>query len=215
MKSAWSTTASTAWRIFTLSNGGSRWLNRTMIVLPSGSAGATVMSGLAASTGQTSSRRVLPPIGFAAVERRHLGHRIGDVEPFDPVDLDHLAARGPARRLVARHVIGVLDVDHLVAGLELLLDEFERARADHLGDLLEGVGLGEPLRHDEQRQARHLGEAVDQQRKRLLQLDREALVVVRPCISSTTVASVWPSASRAIQRLIEATQSAPRTGWPS
>jgi hypothetical protein len=36
-----------------------------------------------------------------------------------------------------------------------------------------------------------------------------------PFISSTTVASVSPSASRAIQRLSEAVQSAPRTGCPS
>ena len=135
------------------------------------------MSGLDASTGPEIGRRVLPPIVFAAVHRRHLGHRIGDDEPFDPVDFDHLSARGPVRRLAARHVIGVLDINYLVPRLEFFLDEFERARPNHLGYLLVGIGLGEPLRHDERRQARHFGDTVDQQRKRLLQTDREALVV--------------------------------------
>ena len=97
--------------------------------------------------------------------------------PFYPIDLDHLAARGPVRRLAARNVVGVFHVDDEVAGLVLFLDEFERPRPDHLGDLLVWVGLGQPLRHDERRQARHLGKAVDQQRERLLQIDREILVV--------------------------------------
>ena len=36
-----------------------------------------------------------------------------------------------------------------------------------------------------------------------------------PDISSLALAKVWPTESRAIQRLSEATQSAPRTGCPS
>ena len=97
--------------------------------------------------------------------------------PFDPVDPDDLAARGPVRRLAARNVVGVFDVDDEVARLVLLFDEFERTRPDHLSDLLKWVGLGQPLRHNERRQARHLGEPVDQQRKRFLHVDREVLVV--------------------------------------
>src|SRR5205807_9405658 len=45
--------------------------------------------------------------------------------------------------------------------------------------LLERVGIGEPLRHYEQRQARHLAEAFEQQRERLLKLDCKALVAIR------------------------------------
>jgi hypothetical protein len=66
-----------------------------------------------------------------------------------------------------------------VSRLELLLDEFERARANHLGDLRKRVGVGEALRHHEQRQARHLGEPVEQQRERLFELDRKPLIAVR------------------------------------
>ena len=47
-------TDSTAWRIFGLSKGGWVWLKRVMIGLARGSTRATVTSGLAASTGQTS-----------------------------------------------------------------------------------------------------------------------------------------------------------------
>src|SRR5205823_14217368 len=74
---------------------------------------------------------------------------------------------------------GVLDIYDTVAGFELVLDKFERARPHHLGDLLERVGIGESLWHHEQRQARHLADAVEQQRKRLLELDGEPLVAVR------------------------------------
>jgi hypothetical protein len=123
-------------------------------------------------------RRVLPPIGFAVVQRGRLCHRVGDTEPFDAVDLDHLAARGPARRFLPRHVVGVLDVDDAVPRFELLLDEFEGSRADHFGHLLERIRTGEALRHDKKCKARRLGEPVEQERKRLFQLDREALVAV-------------------------------------
>ena len=135
--------------------------------------------GVRGEHGDDVERRVLPPVRLAGIERRSLGHRVGDVEPFDAVDLDDLAARRPARRLLARNVVGILDVDDPVPGLELLLDKFERARADHLGNLLERVGVGEPLRHHEQRQARHLAEAVEEQRKRLLEPDREAFLAIR------------------------------------
>src|SRR5205085_10155125 len=91
--------------------------------------------------GQDVGRRLLVPIRFARIERRRRGRGIGYVEPFDAVDFGDLAARGEARRLLARHVIGVLDEDRLAAGNPFFLDEFERARADRFRDLLEGVGL--------------------------------------------------------------------------
>ena len=125
-------------------------------------------------------RRLLVPIGFAGVERGRGGRRVGNVEPLDAVDLGHLAAGGEARRLLARHVIGVLDKDRLVAGLPLLLDEFERAGPDRLGDLLVGVGLGQPLRHHERHVARQLAERVEDQRERGFQLYCKRLVVDRP-----------------------------------
>ena len=123
-------------------------------------------------------RRLLVPIRFARIERRRRGRGIGYVEPFDPVDLGDLAAGGEARRLLARHIIGVLDEDRLAAGDPFLLDEFERARADRFRDLLEGVGLGDPLGHHERHIARQFAERAEEERKRRLQRDRKALVAI-------------------------------------
>jgi hypothetical protein len=96
-------------------------------------------------------RRVLPPVGLATGECSRLCHVVGHKEPLDPVDLDDLAARSPTRGLIARHVVGVLDIDGHVAGLELFLNKFVRPGAHRLGDLLVWVSLSQPLRHDEGR----------------------------------------------------------------
>ncbi len=124
--------------------------------------------------------RGLPPIELAGAEGRRGGGVIGHINPLDPVDLDDFASRGPVRRLVARHVFSILDVDCLMPGLKLRRDEFEGARPHGLGDLLKRIGLGEPLWHDKGRQARHFGKPGEQQRERLLQSDRK-IFVVRPC----------------------------------
>ncbi len=52
--------------------------------------------------GQEIDGRLLVPIGLAGTERRRGGGGIGDIEPLHPVDLDDLAARGKARRFLAR-----------------------------------------------------------------------------------------------------------------
>ena len=122
---------------------------------------------------------LLVPVDFAGVERGRRGRGVGDIEPFDPVDLDHLAAGGKARRLLARHIVGVFDEHRLVAGNPFLLDEFERPGADRLRNLLERVGLGEPLGHHERHVARQFAERVEHQRKRRLERDGEAFLVVR------------------------------------
>ena len=83
-------------------------------------------------------RQVFHEVDVAGLQRVHRGLRVGHREPFDAIDFDHLAAGGPARRLLARHVVGVLLVGHLHAGLEFSLHEFERAGADLLGDRLAG-----------------------------------------------------------------------------
>ena len=88
-------------------------------------------------------RRIFPPIGLAGGERRQRRGLVGDIEPLDPVDVDDFAARGPARRLLARHVFRVLDKDDLVAGLPFAVDEFERAGAGRALDLLVGAGFGD------------------------------------------------------------------------
>ena len=66
-----------------------------------------------------------------------------------------------------------------MAGFPLFFDEFERAGADRLWDLLVRVGLGQPLRHHERHVARQLAESIEDQRERRFQLYRECLVVDR------------------------------------
>ena len=53
-------------------------------------------------------RHHLPPVDLAGIERGGSRGRIRDVDPLDAVDLHDLAARRPGRRLLARHVVGVL-----------------------------------------------------------------------------------------------------------
>jgi hypothetical protein len=62
--------------------------------------------------------------------------------------------------------------------LPLFLDELERARADRLGDLLERVGLGDPLGHHERHVRRQLTERIEHQRERRFELDGKAVVAV-------------------------------------
>ena len=124
-------------------------------------------------------RHVLPPVDFARVERGSGRRGIRDVDPLDAVDLDDLASRRPRRRLLARHVVGVLDVDDLAAGHPLLFDELERPGADRLGDVGRRIGLGDALGHDERHVGRRLRQRFERERKRLLELECEGLVVDR------------------------------------
>src|SRR3984893_6424428 len=145
--------------------------------LPSGSTVVTTMSLLAAKTGTRSAggcsyQSASPALSAAAAVRR-----VGDIAPFDAVGLCHLAAAGEARQLLARHLIRVPDKDRLVAGNPRLLDEFERAGADRLRDLLVSVGLRKPLRHHERHIAGELAERIEDQRERGFQLEREGFVV--------------------------------------
>src|SRR5208282_3581228 len=120
-------------------------------------------------------RRLLIPIGLASIESCRRGRRVGDVEPFDTIDFCHLASRCEARRLLARYVIDVFDEDGLVTGFPLLLDEFERSGADRLGDLLVGVGLGEPLGHHERHVAGEFAERIENQWEWRFQAYRKGL----------------------------------------
>ncbi len=91
---------------------------------------------------------------------------------------DLLAAGGAARRVAARHVVGIAHVDHLVAGLPLVLHEAERPRADRLLDLL-AVGRGRDAGgHDEGHVARRLAERFQHEAEGLGQLEREGLLVL-------------------------------------
>jgi hypothetical protein len=104
---------------------------------------------------------------------------VGDGQPFNAVELGDLAAGQARRRLGARLVVGITDIDDLLAGLPLVPLEDERARAGGVGELLADRQLGDALGHDEQRHRGGLGERLQHQAERLLEHDAEGLVVDR------------------------------------
>src|SRR5258708_33854531 len=102
---------------------------------------------------------------------------MGEVDPFDTIHLDPLAAGGPGRNLLARDIVGVFHVHNLVAGYPLFLHKLERAGADHLGDVLKRIGLGDAFRHDEGDVRRQFAEGLQCERERLPELESKSLVV--------------------------------------
>ncbi len=70
-------------------------------------------------------------------------------DPLDAVEVDRLAAGEPVGGLGPRHVVGELLEGGERARLPVAAHELHRAGADVLLDLLEGIGLGDALRHDE------------------------------------------------------------------
>ena len=71
-------------------------------------------------------RHLLVVVDLAGHQRVHAGGRVGDVEPLDAVDLGDLGAGRARGRVLARHVVLELLVDHLRARHPLLLAEDER-----------------------------------------------------------------------------------------
>ena len=137
-----------------------------------------LISLLAFQHRQQIERRVFHEIDVAGLQRVHRGLRVGHREPFDAIDLHHLAAGGPARRLLARHVVLVLLIGHLHAGLEFSLHEFERTGADLFRDRLARLGVSaKPLRHHERHQRRRLADRLQHQAVGLLQFQRDGLGV--------------------------------------
>jgi hypothetical protein len=65
-------------------------------------------------------RRLLDEVDLAGEERVDRLLLIGDGAPFDPVDLDDLAAGQTRRRLGARLVLVEPDIDRLVARLPFI-----------------------------------------------------------------------------------------------
>ncbi len=121
--------------------------------------------------------RILPPVHLAVLQRGRCRSRIGDHNPLDAVDQHLLAAGEPGRLLLPRHIIGELLEHRLRAGHPFACGEFHRAGADILGDLLEGIDLGDALRHDEGARRIVLGQRQQHFRIRLLQRPSEGLVV--------------------------------------
>src|SRR3546814_7921089 len=55
----------------------------------------------------------------------------------------------------------------------------ERARTGGIIDVLEGIGLGDALRHDEGHVGRRFGERFQRQRESLLELEAEGFIIDR------------------------------------
>ncbi len=121
--------------------------------------------------------RILPPIDLPVLQRGRRRGRIRHHHPFHAVDQHLLAAGEPGRLLLPRRVIGKLLEHRLGAGHPLALRELHWARADIFGDLLEWVGLGDTLRHDEGAGRAVLAQRQKHLRIRLLQRPSEGLVV--------------------------------------
>ena len=121
--------------------------------------------------------RALPPIDLAVLQRGRRRRGIRDHHPFDAVNQHLLAAGEPGRLLLPRRVIGKFLEHRLGAGHPFALGELHRARADIFGDLLERVGLGDALRHDERAGRAVLAQCQQHLRIRRLQRPFEGPVV--------------------------------------
>ena len=90
-----------------------------------------------------------------------------------------LAAGQAVGLLLARHVVGIADVDRLGAGPPFLLHEDEGPGADGARDLRRRRRFGDRLGHDEQRVGERLGERVQHQAERIAQRQGEGEIVHR------------------------------------
>ena len=124
-------------------------------------------------------RRLLPDVDLTGLEGGGGGCRVGDVAPDQALDVHVLAAGGATRGLVTRDVLGVAQVDDLVAGLPLLLHELVRSRPDGVLDhLLLGRGR-EAGGQDEGHDGGGLGQGLQHQAKGFAQLEHEGPLVGR------------------------------------
>jgi hypothetical protein len=95
---------------------------------------------------------------------------------LDAINVNLLSTREKVSLFVTRFVFFVLYPDSARAGDPLVLDELEGARTGGIGDLLEWIGPGNPLWHDE---ATAHAQCVKDQRKGLLQSDGELVIALR------------------------------------
>ena len=90
---------------------------------------------------------LLDPIHLSGLQRGDGRARIGVDQPFDPVEMHPLRPGHEVGDAVARLIAGEPVVDEAGAGNALRGVEAERAAADHLRHLGEGVGHRQPFRH--------------------------------------------------------------------
>ena len=124
-------------------------------------------------------QRRLPPVDLAVLQRGRGGAGVRQDVPLDPVEGDPLAAGQPVRRLGPRDVVGEFLECRRRAGHPFVALEAHRAGADILADLLERIGLRDPLRHDEQAGRAALAQREQQLRVGLVQPEAERAIVHR------------------------------------
>ena len=123
--------------------------------------------------------RRLPPIDLARLQCGGGGGGVRNDLPFDPIEIHPLAAGQPVGFFPARDVAREFLEHRGCARHPLVLAEGERAGADILADLLERIGRGDALRHDEGAGRAALAERVEQFCERLFQSQPERPVVHR------------------------------------
>ena len=148
-------------------------------MLPSGSAMSATTLRFLRSSGHEVGNRVLPPVDLAVLQRRGGGRGVRHHLPFDAIDRDALAAGEPRTGLLARHIAGEFLEHGAVARDPFVAHEAHRPAADELGDLLERIGLSDPLRHDESDLRAHLAERQQHFRERPLEHPFHGAVVGR------------------------------------
>ena len=110
--------------------------------------------------------RLLPPIRLALLHGGGGRRTVRDHVPYDLVELSDLGAGRPiGDALLARAVFLEAPIGDPRADEPLLGEEAERAAAHHLGHLLEGIGIRQPLGHDRQHIDAHLAERIGQERE--------------------------------------------------
>jgi len=72
-------------------------------------------------------RRVFPIIDFPSRQGRTSRRRVRDIQPLNTIHIDLFAAGAEARRLSARYIVGVADVDDAVPRLPFLVHECKGA----------------------------------------------------------------------------------------
>ena len=121
--------------------------------------------------------RLLPPVNLAVLQCRRCACRVRHDPPLDPVKHHALAAGQPVRSFRPGHVTIELFEHRERTRHPFRYRKFHRAGADDLGNRLERIGFGDPLRHNAG--DRRIGFAERQQhlRERLVQPKTKRAIV--------------------------------------
>src|ERR1700730_8122054 len=148
-KSSWLKAYQSARRTRGLSNGLCRWFRRNMFWLPTGLRvmSWTLRSALsrACRSKGGASMKSISPACSALIACRWSGMACHSMRPT----LATLPPGQPRAGLGTRLVVGIADIDANVPRPPLIALEDERPRAGGVGDLGEGIGVGDPPGHHE------------------------------------------------------------------